>query len=323
MHLRVPVISPLQSFLSLLGEETLESILTATNAYALLVTQEEATHYKRPRPWYPLTRNELIVWLGTLFFTGRHHEVNRECYWQEAMGMKRLNKIMAKTRWEQIHRFFKINPKGSERQPGQSWYYELGPDAPTQQVPSYLCEQVCQLIPEQQFIVFLDNLFLNVNVAHCLLAIGFAVMGTTRKNAIGLPTSLTDVLAKDKEAKKDDRKKQPLAYNSVLTIVMHKCLCFLWQDNNSVLAITTAHSLHQPQDRVQRERKRPSSTSTNARQAYACFEEQSKKELSIPVPIDDYNRGMNGVDIASQIQRGFFGFISLRTSAGGDPSSTG
>ena len=177
--------------------------------------------------------------------------------------------------------------------------------APTQQVPLYLCEQVRQLIPEQQFIVFLDNLFLNVNVAHCLLAIGFAVMGTTRKNAIGLPTSLTDVLAKDKEAKKDDRKKQPLAYNSALAIVMHKCLCFLWQDNNSVLAITTAHSLHQPQDRVQRERKRPSSTLTNAKQAYACFEGQSKKELSIPVPIDDYNHGMNGVDIASQIQRGF------------------
>ena len=130
-------------------------------------------------------------------------------------------------------------------------------------------------------------------------------MGTTRKNAIGLPTSLTDVLAKDKEAKKDDRKKQPLAYNSVLAIVMHKCLCFLWQDNNSVLAVPTAHSLHQPQDRVQRERKRPSSTSTNAKQAYACFEGQSKKELSIPVPIDDYNHGMNGVDIASQIQRGF------------------
>ena len=50
MRLRVPAISPLQLFLSLLDEKTLESILTATNAYALLVTQEEATLYKRPRP---------------------------------------------------------------------------------------------------------------------------------------------------------------------------------------------------------------------------------------------------------------------------------
>ena len=308
--------------------------------------------------------------------------------------MRRLNKIIAKTQWEQIHRFFKINPKGSERRLGQSWYYKLDPLlttvcqnikkavfpaswlavdelmvafqgwtkhsikikgkpvkegfkmwclgfggyiwafsfhskheddegmppsrivpqisplkpvhlAPTQQVPLFLCEQVRQVILEQQYIVFLDNLFLNVNVAHCLLAIGFAVMGTTCKNAVGLPVSLTDILAKDKEAKKDDKKQQLLAYNSVLAVIINKCLCFLWQDNNSILAITTAHSLHRSEDRIRRERKRPSSTSTNAKQAYACFEGWSKKELSIPVPIDDYNHGMNGVDIASQIQRGF------------------
>ena len=75
--------------------------------------------------------------------------------------------------------------------------------APTQQVPLYLCEQVRHLFRTELFIVFLDNLFLNINVAHALLAINFAVMGTTRKNATGLPSSLTDVLAKDKEAKKD------------------------------------------------------------------------------------------------------------------------
>ena len=92
--------------------------------------------------------------------------------------------------------------------------------------------------------MFLDNLFLNVNMAHCLLAIDFAIIGTTCKNAIGLSTSLTDVLVKDKEAKKDDKKRQPLAYNSVLAVVMYKCLCFLWQDNNSILAVTTAYSLY-------------------------------------------------------------------------------
>ena len=85
MTVRVPIKSPLQLFLLLLGEETLESIVTATNAYALLVTERELQNFDRPRPWHPLTRNELIVWLGTLFFMGRHHEVNREYYWQEAI----------------------------------------------------------------------------------------------------------------------------------------------------------------------------------------------------------------------------------------------
>ena len=92
--------------------------------------------------------------------------------------------------------------------------------------------------------MFLDNLFLNINMAHCLLIIDFTIIDTTRKNAIGLPTLLTNILAKDKEAKKDNKKRQPLAYNSVLAIVIYKCLCFLWQDNNSVLAITTAYSLY-------------------------------------------------------------------------------
>ena len=51
--------------------------------------------------------------------------------------------------------------------------------------------------------MFLNNLFLNINVAYVLLTINFAVMGTTQKNVTGLPSSLTDVLAKDKEAKKN------------------------------------------------------------------------------------------------------------------------
>ena len=320
--------------------------------------------------------------------------------------MGRLRHVMSKTRWEQIHRFFKLNPRGSERQTGQPWWYKVDPLlttvrqnikeavvpaswlavdelmipfqgrtkhsikirgkpikegfkmwclgfggyiwsfafhsghendegippsrlapqaaplkpiylAPTQQVPLVLCEQVRQFY-EQHFLVFLDNLFLNVSVAHCLFAIGFSVMGTTRKNAAGLPTSLTDILAKDKKAKKEEKednkpKKLQLAYNSVLAVIVHKCLCFLWQDNNTVCAITTAHSLHRQADRVVRKRKRPSSTSTNAKQAFACFNGQVKKELEIPVPIDDYNHGINGVDIASQIQRGFSIHQPLKT----------
>jgi hypothetical protein len=38
-------------------------------------------------------------------------------------------------------------------------------------------------------------------------------------------------------------------------------LCFAWQDNNTVLGITTAYS---PDDLVIRTRKRPAQTSTNA-----------------------------------------------------------
>ena len=54
--------------------------------------------------------------------------------------------------------------------------------------------------------MFLNNLFLNISIAHCLLAIGFAIMGTTRKNAARLSKSLTSVKDKDKESKKKEKR---------------------------------------------------------------------------------------------------------------------
>lgn len=279
---------------------------------------------------------------GVVFLTmGRHPEFNRKYHWESGTPvMGRLRHVMSKNCWEQIHRFFKLNPTSSERQTGQPLWYKVDlllsavrqnikeavspaswlavdelmihfqgrtkhiikikekpikegfkiwclgfkgyiwnfsfhsgseddkgipPMAPqpellepvhlalTHQVPLHLCEQVRQFCPLQQFLVFLDNLFLNINVAHCLFAIGFSVMGTTRKNTAGLPATLTDILAKDKNAKKEEReqqkpKKLQLAYNSVVAVIVYKCLCFLWQDNNTVVAITTAHSLHRQED---------------------------------------------------------------------------
>ena len=129
MTVRVPISTPLQLFLLMLGEETLLAIVLATNAYASLV-MSDPTHleFDRARSWHPLTRNELIVWLGTLFFMGRHPEHNREYYWESGIpGMGRLRHCMAKNRWEQIHRFFKINPKGTARQAGQPWWYKVDP----------------------------------------------------------------------------------------------------------------------------------------------------------------------------------------------------
>lgn len=125
---RVPIITLLQLFLLLLGEGTLLVIVSATNAYAtLIITNPTTTEFHAARPWHPLTRNELIVWLGTLFHMGRHPEFNREYHWESGTpGIGRLRHIIAKNRWEQIHRFFKISPK-SERQSGQPWWYKVDP----------------------------------------------------------------------------------------------------------------------------------------------------------------------------------------------------
>ena len=62
--------------------------------------------------------------------------------------------------------------------------------------------------------MFLNNLFLNISIAHYLLTISFIIMGTIYKNATRLSKSLTLVKDKDKKLKKKE-KRQPLAYNLV------------------------------------------------------------------------------------------------------------
>ena len=82
---------------------------------------------------------------------------------------------------------------------------------------------------------------------------------------------------------------------------MYSVLCFLWQDNNAVLGITTAYNLG---ILVERWRTRPSLTSTNAHIVRPVFSNQKKKLLEIPYAIDEYNHHMNGVDRNNQLRKG-------------------
>ena len=97
MTVRVPISTSLQLLLLLLGEGTLLAIVSTTNANAASIMALD-TNYSYVRPWHPLTRNELIVWLGTLFFIRRHPKFNREYYWQTRIsGIGRLKYYIFKT----------------------------------------------------------------------------------------------------------------------------------------------------------------------------------------------------------------------------------
>jgi type III secretory pathway component EscR len=56
-----------------------------------------------------------------------------------------------------------------------------------------------QLPKRLRFCVYLDNLFLNIPVAQCLLAIGIYCMGTTRKKATGVLIWLQSYLDNNSE----------------------------------------------------------------------------------------------------------------------------
>jgi hypothetical protein len=64
--------------------------------------------------------------------------------------------------------------------------------APTTQVVYKLIDSLTRRYPQQQFLAIIDNLFLNTELAHCLMRLKVAVLGTTQKNAEGIPLPLIE-----------------------------------------------------------------------------------------------------------------------------------
>jgi hypothetical protein len=173
----------------------------------------------------------------------------------------------------------------------------IGPLAETQSLVINLAKTLPNLGPiagpiEAQYTLYLDNLFTNIPLANALGELGIGVMGTTRVNALGFPLSLIQL----KQAK------SPLIWGHLETVITEKVCCFLWQDNNRVLGITTAYNLT---NTVIKARKRPSTTSTSATITRPIFGDFPVKDLPIPVAIDAYNHYMGGVDIANQLRATF------------------
>jgi hypothetical protein len=132
--------------------------------------------------------------------------------------------------------------------------YRWRPLAETFEVPVLLMERLVARIPHQKWLLFLDNLFLTVELAHILLQMGIGVMGTTRKDRKSIPRDLRNI----------KQLNTALVYGTTLSVLSGWVLCFAYQDNNTVLGITTAYSLHRPtEDWVIKDKWRPKTSSTN------------------------------------------------------------
>jgi hypothetical protein len=169
--------------------------------------------------------------------------------------------------------------------------------AETFQIPVILMERLRRRFNnlKLKWLVFLDNLFLNLDVAHVLLNWNIGVMGTTRKNSSGFPPTLQRLREIN----------HVFNYGGVKSQEVDRALAFAWQDNNIVLALTTAFSVHRPEDFVTKMRRRPKDSSTNAAIARPIFGENSTLELGIPDAIDAYNHAMNYVDTSNQLRGNF------------------
>jgi hypothetical protein len=112
--------------------------------------------------------------------------------------------------------------------------------------------RLAQQLPDNSkvYCLFLDNLFINLNVCEALLALNVVIMGTTRKNAFGMPKRLVEL----------KKQNQIMVWNSASAEIVKDTEYFVWQDNNAVLGMTTAYSIKQTTPWL---RKRPALTSTN------------------------------------------------------------
>ena len=86
------------------------------------------------------------------------------------------------------------------------------------------------------------------------------------------------------------------------TDIKEETLYIAWQNNNTITALSTVHTVHKDDDWIEHVQKHPSKTSTNTATAQKSFDNKPIAKLKIPRLIDDYNYYISGVDIANQLR---------------------
>ena len=155
-------------------------------------------------------------------------------------------------------------------------------------------------LPQAPFIVYLDNYFTSIALFKLLRDLGYGACGTTRPN-----NSKDEMPKLLKDLKEHYGKLLPWNTIAAIPVRNDRVLALAWQDNNVVLALSTVHTVHSLSDYVERERRCPSKTSTNAPVVRKAFGNEAVKKMPIPRFIDDYNYHMGGVDIANQYRQSY------------------
>jgi hypothetical protein len=150
--------------------------------------------------------------------------------------------------------------------------------------------------PGLRYVVWLDNLFSSTKLFNYLRDLDYGAVGTCRTDS-GICKDFVNKKAQDKKVDKipwGTLEQAPTADSHIMQTA--------WKDNALVLLMSTIHEASDTKNHVIRNRKRPALTSTSAKTARKPFGNEVRKDLPIPKLIDDYNRRMNGVDIADQLR---------------------
>jgi len=158
-----------------------------------------------------------------------------------------------------------------------------------------ICEMIKTLpYTSNLFNVYMDNYFTNVPLFQVLCSHGIGACGTAWKNKNAFPPELHN-----------DYPNLPWNHLCGAQIGSYEnpVLVLQWEDSGSVHMLTTIHRIT---EHVNRERKKPRTTSTNATITCRAFQPSSQRQVfAIPQVIDDYNQFINGVDRADQLRASY------------------
>ena len=208
-----------------------------------------------------------------------------------------------------------FHAKGDKQGPidlDEFWIKDLG-FSKTQAVVLDLLKQQ-DIADCNKHIVWLDNLFTSARLLTILREYGFGGAGTVRTT-----NTKRDDLEKKQGTKAQQQQKEKnrglkssiadlkleygaeIEWGKLYGVISEdgKVAQFAWKDQQVVLFMSTVHTGKQY---IERMRRRPAKTSTNARTSRAPFGDLAVKKLPIPDFIDFYNHFMNGVDVADQLR---------------------
>ena len=162
---------------------------------------------------------------------------------------------------------------------------------PVEDLPptSAVCVRLAERLPKPwEYVIYLDNFFTREALLKHLKKLGFGACGTSKRGS-GVHE---DLLVFKELAKKGNDWGTRL-----ITIIDDEILCMGWQDNNTVLMMSTAHTATEAADSefrsIQRRHGIPEKSAVSTGHP-------GEKALEFPIPIVDYNKHMGGSDGCAQ-----------------------
>jgi hypothetical protein len=133
-------------------------------------------------------------------------------------------------------------------------------------------------------VVYIDNFFTSTKLLLALRTRGHAACGTCKRGS-GINDEL--LLMREQLQKRSDWGKQ------AITTKDDQILCMAWQDNQTVLLMTTAHTIDEAKSNYPKDPKKRHNIPNTAP---VWVEGQERPRLLFPLPVTDYNKHMGGSD---------------------------